>query len=92
MQVGTILIKPDQSKIISKPDVYVENETYIPCKLDFSDLNEKVQYVLDNFKELNEKINTNFRELFKQEYEPSKLCMYYYELFSNLPGIKKEVK
>ena len=89
MQVGTILIKPDQSRIISKPDVYVENETYIPCKLDFSDLNDKIQYVLDNFNELNEKINTNFRNKFIKEYHPDELCLYLYNIFGNLSGVNK---
>ena len=89
MQVGTILIKPDQSRIISKPDVYIENETYIPCKLDFSDLNEKIQYVLDNFDELNEKINLNFRNKFIKEYHPDELCLYWYNMFSNLSSINK---
>ena len=87
MQYGTIVIKPDQSRLITKPDVYVENETYIPCKLDWSDINEKVQYVIDNFDELNEKINNGFRQRFVDGYKPENLCMHWYEIFSNLSNV-----
>ena len=30
----------------------IEDETYIPCKYDWSDLEEKVDYILGNFNEL----------------------------------------
>ena len=53
MLTGTVLIRPDQSNVVTTPNIFEEGETYIGCKLDWSDLEEKVEYVLDNFKELN---------------------------------------
>ena len=51
--------------------------------------NDKIQYVLDNFNELNEKINTNFRDKFMKEYQPDELCLYWYDIFSNLSSIQQ---
>jgi hypothetical protein len=87
MLFGTILLKPDQSNILTSPNIYVEGNTYIGCKLDWSDLEEKIDYVMDNFSELNEKLNTNIRNLFVQEYSYENFCLYYYNLFRNLKNI-----
>lgn len=48
---GAVLIKPESSFVKSVPDVYQNNYTYVPCKYDFSDLKEKIQYVLDNYED-----------------------------------------
>jgi hypothetical protein len=46
MYCGCILIKPDTSFVRTYPDIYLNNKTYIPCKIDFSDLQEKVDYII----------------------------------------------
>lgn len=46
---GTILIKPDMSHVDTWPNVYIPNVTYIPCKVDFSDLKDIVDEVLINY-------------------------------------------
>ena len=90
MQYGTIILKPDQSKVDSYPNIMVEGETYIGCKFDWSDLEEKIDYTLSNFKELNEKINSNIRNAFIEKYSYENLCMYYYDMFNNLETVEKE--
>ena len=90
MQFGTIILKPDQFKVDSFPNMMIENETYIPCKYDWSDLEEKIDYILGNFDELNEKINNNIRKLFKEQYTYENLCMHWYNIFKNLNNISKE--
>jgi len=89
MLMGTILLKPDQSIIQTAPDIFVEGETYIGCKLDWSDLEEKIEYIFDNFSELNDKLTTNIRQLALKEYSYENFCMYYYNIFSNLNNVKK---
>ena len=49
MYGGTILIKPDTGYVRMYPDIYINNITYIPCKADYSDLEEKIRYVLENY-------------------------------------------
>ena len=90
MQFGTIILKPDQSKVDSYPNMMIEDETYIPCKYDWSDLEEKIDYILDNFNDLNDRINNNIRKIFKEQYTYENLCLHYYNLFSNLDTIKED--
>ena len=54
---GCILLKPDSSFVKCWPDIYDNDKTYIPCKADFSDLQEKVSWIKSNWIKL-----TEFRE------------------------------
>ena len=88
MQLGTIILKPDQSKVDSLPNMMIENETYIPCKYDWSDLEEKIDYILTNLKELNERLNFNIRKIFQEQYTHENLCLHWYNIFNNLNDIE----
>lgn len=46
---GAILVKNDMSHLETWPDVYKPMETYIPVKLDFSDLEEVICGVINNY-------------------------------------------
>ncbi len=48
---GAILIKPDMSYVETYPDIYQANKTYVSCKIDFSDLKEVVERVLNNYQD-----------------------------------------
>jgi len=39
---GALLIKPDMSHMVTVPDVFVPNETYVPIRWDFEDLDDVV--------------------------------------------------
>ena len=78
------------SIVNTTPNIYENNETYVSVNYDWSDLNEKVDYILSNFDSLNEKINHNIREKFLKEYSYENLCLYYYNLFRKLDGIGEE--
>ena len=49
MQFGTLMIKPDMSKVKTFPNPYISGDTYIPVKHDWSDLMEKVEDILNNY-------------------------------------------
>ena len=51
-------------------NMYIENETYIACEHDFSDLEEKTDYVLSNFKELQPYLTENARNTIRKVYSP----------------------
>ena len=87
---GSVLIKPDMSYIDSKPFIYEDNETYIACKYDWSDLEEKIDYVLSNFKELNEKLVSNCRTYFVKHFTHESIGQYLYNMFKNLDSITVE--
>tara|TARA_R110001592_G_scaffold327266_1_gene608353 strand:+ start:731 stop:1756 length:1026 start_codon:yes stop_codon:yes gene_type:complete len=88
MQYGTIILKPSHDKVDTIPNVYEDGKTYIGCKYDWSDLEEKIDYILSNFNELNDKLNFNLRDQFAEKYSYHNLCMHYYNLFSNLTEVK----
>ena len=85
---GTIILKPNQSMVNSEPNVFVEGETYIGCEHDWSNLEEKIEYIIDNFNLLQEKINTNVRKMLKETCNYEYFCLHYYNIFSNLKYIK----
>jgi len=91
-QFGSILIKPKMDWIDTIPNMYVDGETYISCKQDFSDLEEKVDYVLSNFTELQRYLTENFRSRLKQIYNPIHLVTHSYNLFCEMEGIIGEIK
>jgi len=65
MYCGCVLIKPDTSFVQTYPDIFINNKTYIPCKVDFSDLQEKVDFVKNNWDLLYDLRASNMRMLLK---------------------------
>lgn len=43
-----LLIKPDMSHVETRPNIFIPYETYVPVKWDFSDLEEKCTFYLEN--------------------------------------------
>jgi hypothetical protein len=86
---GSILIKPDMSFNDTIPNVYEPGKTYIACKHDFSDLEEKIRLILGNYKN-NHYIIENARNKFKEEMSPEKLALHVYNIFSNLKNTEIE--
>jgi hypothetical protein len=52
LYAGCVLIHPDCSQQVNYlPDVFKDNAWYVPCAVDYSDLEEKVDLVLSNYQE-----------------------------------------
>ena len=88
MQYGTIFLKPNQDIVKTIPNIYIAGETYIDITYDWSNLEERIEYVLSNFNEVNEMINTNVREKFMEGYDYHKLCLHWYNIFKDLSGVE----
>tara|TARA_Y100000310_G_scaffold127917_1_gene127081 strand:+ start:289 stop:1302 length:1014 start_codon:yes stop_codon:yes gene_type:complete len=84
---GSVLIKPDMSYIDTKPFIYEDNETYIACKYDWSDLEEKIDYVLSDYKELQSRLVENMRKRFVEEYSVENLALHLYDVLKSLSEI-----
>ena len=84
---GSILMKPDMSFIDSKPFIYEDNETYIAVKYDWSNLEEKLDYVLSNYSELREYLIQNMRKRYDKEYAYSNIALHLYDVFKNLEEV-----
>jgi len=84
---GSVLMKPDLSYIDTKPFIFEDNETYIAVNYDWSNLEEKIDYVLSNYKEVRQKLVWNMRNRYKDEYEYSKIALHLYDVFKNLEEV-----
>ena len=84
---GSILVKPDVSFIKSKPFIYEDNETYIAVNYDWSNLEERIDYVLSNYNELRDYLVNNMRKTYDEEYQYSKIALHLYEVFQNLEEV-----
>ena len=87
IQFGSVMIKPDMSKVITHPNIYIPYETYIPCALDWSDLIEKIEWVKDNSKQCKEIIE-NARRVMKESYTTENLLLYWYNIVSTFKGVE----
>ena len=84
---GSVLIKPDLSYINTKPFVFEDDETYIACKYDWSDLEEKIDYVLSDYSNIRNRLVSNMRKKYTEEYELSKIALHLYDVFKELKGV-----
>lgn len=89
MQFGTLMIKPDMDMVNTFPNPYIGNETYISVNPDWSDLNETIEKVLANYRDY-QYIIQNFRTEFKKLYTIENMCMYWYNIFSEMSTIINE--
>lgn len=65
---GCLLIKPSVAHIDTKPNIYVAEETYVPVKWDFADLEEKCRYYLKHPDEA-ARIISNARRAYEAYFE-----------------------
>jgi len=62
---GALLIKPTTDHVATFPDIYQSGKTYIACKPDFSDLEEIIENVLENYNDYKH-IRENALQLLKK--------------------------
>ena len=83
-QLGSILIKPDMSHVDTYPNVYIDDNTYIACRHDYSDLEEKIEYAIENFDEIRDTFVMNMRYTYENAYHSTYLVDYTEDLFKKL--------
>jgi len=89
IQHGCIIIKPDMSNVITEPNLFIENETYIPCKTDYSDVPEILERVLGNYKDYHY-IAEQARKQLIDIYSYHHVAMHWYNFFANENGVTNE--
>ena len=88
--LGSVLIEPDMSYILSKPFIYKDDETYIAVNYDWSNLEEKIDYVLSDYENIRDKLVNNFRKKFTERYDKKNLVLHFYNILKNLNGVTSE--
>ena len=87
---GSVLMKPDMSYILSDPVIYDDDETYIAVDYSWSNLEEKIYYVLSDYSNIREKLVQNMRKRFIEKYNLRNLVLHMYDIFNNLDGVGQE--
>jgi len=85
-QFGAVLIKPDMSFIDTVPNVFEDKQTYIACKHDFSDLEEKINTILGSWNDYSYIIE-NARKRFEEQMKPENIALHLYNIFKELQTI-----
>jgi glycosyltransferase involved in cell wall biosynthesis len=85
---GSVLMKPDMSYISSEPFIYEDNETYIAVNYDWSNLEEKIDYVLSDYNNIQEQLVQNMRKKYQQKYNLQNLVLHVYNIFSKLDEVE----
>ena len=88
--LGSVLIEPDMSYILSKPFIYEDDETYVAVNYDWSNLEEKIEYVLSDYENIRDRLVQNFRKRFVEKYDKKNLVLHFYEILKNLSGVVSE--
>jgi hypothetical protein len=87
IQFGSVMIKPDMRLVNTYPNIYIPYETYIPCKTNWSDLNDKIDWVKTHHAECREIVN-NSREIMKKSFTIENLLLYWYDILKTFNGIE----
>ncbi len=64
----SLLIKPSMSHVATNPNIFIDNETYVPVKWDFSDLEEKCRYYLEHSEQADQIIR-NGRKVYEKYFQ-----------------------
>jgi hypothetical protein len=88
VSLGSVLLKESLDFLDTYPHIYEDGKTYIACKNDFSDLEEKIEYCVLNFPEIRDELVDNMINAYKENYTLDSLADYTLELFINLNIIK----
>ncbi len=73
---GSLLIKPSMEHLITEPNIFIPNKTYVPVRWDLSDLKEKCDYYLQHPQEAQAIIRNaydTYRLFFKEKRIVNKL-------------------
>ena len=94
--LNAVLVKPDMGHIETTPNPYIPNVTYKACKWDYSDMNDVIVDVLDNYKEYRDEYVSNLRNIYADQYSSEKIVTYMHNIIANLDGFgtvrKRSVK
>ncbi len=69
IQAGGLLLKPDMSHCETWPDLFIENETYVPFRWDFSDFEQTINDLLsspDKMKSIAKKAQGKYKDFFSE--------------------------
>lgn len=89
-EFGNVLLKPSVAYVETDPELLVADETYIAVKHDWSDLNEKIEYILSDYENVRKRLVENMRRKFLDLYTAHRVVLHWYNLFENIDSVGVE--
>lgn len=83
--LGSILMKPDMSHIETLPNPYNQT-TYVDINWDGSNIAEKIELIVGDFKASQEHYVENMRREYVLRFKPENLVLHTYNWIKTLPG------
>lgn len=87
--MGAVLVKPDMNHIDTLPFIY-NPTTFVSCNWEYTDIREKIELILVDFKAKQGYFVNNLKTAFLKEYDPMKLVYRTYEWINQLEGYETE--
>ena len=88
--MGSILVKPNLDWMITEPNPYIPGETYLDVNYDWSDLNDKISNVLDDYPNQQKFYVENMRETYSKLFTPQRFVTHFHGILSSLDGVDTE--
>lgn len=86
-EFGNVLLKPSVEYIWTDPTLLVDGETYVAVKHDWSDLEEKIKYILGDYDNIRKQLVETMRERFLDLYSAEKVVLHWYKLLENIESV-----
>ena len=87
---GSVLLKNDMNHLETIPNIYIDRGTYIAVKWDWSDLEEKIDMVLADWRHFMVHLAGQMQEVYEVQNSKNKRIRHLYGLLKNLDGIGVE--
>ena len=87
---GSVLVKPDLSYIDTIPNIYLDLNTYISVYYDWSNLIEKIDFVLSDYENIRESLVENMRNKFIEKNNYENFAKHLHGVFSELSSVGVE--
>ena len=78
------MVKPTMDLIDTAPNMYIDGKTYFGCQYDWSNLNEVISSIVDDFDNLNEKVTHYAREQYLKVYDARNYIEHVVEMFKEI--------
>ncbi len=87
---GNILLKNDMSHINTIPNPYINKETYLSIDWDWNNLEEQIEYALDDYSTKQKTFVEQLRQKYIKDNDTHQRIIHLYNLFKNIEGVENE--
>jgi hypothetical protein len=80
LYAGCVLIKPKTNHLTTWPNIFIDGQNYLSCESDWSDLTEKIGFVINHWSDFDQMRAKN-RSMLLHFWDPQVIAKYYDSIF-----------